>query len=71
MLEAQKDRIYEASRLRAHGASEEEIQALKNAGKLPFRPAFVGGKRMHRASEAATSTFEVPTGQFKMPKHEA
>jgi len=71
MLEAQKDRIYEASRLRAHGASEEEIQALKNAGKLPFRPAFVGGKRKRRSSETAANTFEVPTGQFKMPKHEA
>ncbi len=71
MLEAQKDRLYEASRLRAHGASEEEIQALKNAGKQPFRPAFVGGKRKRRASEAAAASFEVPTGQFTMPNGEA
>jgi hypothetical protein len=71
MLEAQKDRLYEASRLRAHRASEEEIQALKNAGKQPFRPAFVGGKRKRRASEAAAGSFEVPTGQFTMPNGEA
>ena len=71
MLEIQRNRIYEASRLRAQGASEEEIQALKNAGKQPFRPAFVGGKRKRRSSETAAITFEVPTGQFKMPKHEA
>lgn len=71
MLEIQKNRLYEASRLRAHGASEDEIQALKNADKQPFRPAFVGGKRKRLTSETAASTFEVPTGQFKMPKHEA
>lgn len=66
MLEAQKDRIYEASRLRAHGASEDEIQALKNAGKLPFRPAFIGGQRKKRQNES--DTFVVPTGQFSMPQ---
>ncbi|MFM2168862.1 MAG: hypothetical protein RIS79_3233 [Verrucomicrobiota bacterium] len=68
MLEAQKDRLYEASRLRAHGASEAEIQALKNSGKLPFRPAFIGGKRQARRSEVPTGTFEVPTGSFTVPK---
>jgi hypothetical protein len=67
MLEAQKDRIYEASRLRAHGASEDEVLALKNEGKQPFRPAFVGGKRQKRSSEVPTGTFEVPTGQFTLP----
>lgn len=71
MLEIQRNRLYEASRLRAQGASEEEIQALKNAGKQPFRPAFVGGKRKRRASEAAAGSFEVPTGQFTMPNGEA
>lgn len=68
MLEIQKDRIYEASRLRAHGASEEEVEALKAEGKLPFRPAFIGGKRKARRSEVPTGTFEVPTGQFELPR---
>ena len=67
MLDIQRDRIYEASRLRAHGASEEEVEALKAVGKMPFRPAFVAGKRKKRSSEAPTGTFEVPTGQFTIP----
>ncbi len=41
--------------------------ALKNEGKQPFRPAFVGGKRQKRSSEVPTGTFEVPTGQFTLP----
>lgn len=68
MLEAQRNRIYLASRLKAHGASEEEVEALKNAGKQPFKPAFVAGKRKARRSEVPTGTFEVPTGSFTVPK---
>lgn len=60
MLEIQKKRLYEISRLRAHGASEEEVQALKNQGKRPFQPAFVGGKRKKRPSEAPSGRLEVP-----------
>jgi hypothetical protein len=68
MLDIQRDRIYEASRLRAHGASEEEVEALKAEGTMPFRPAFVAGKRKARRSEVPTGTFEVPTGSFTVPK---
>lgn len=70
MLDIQRDRIFEASRLRAHGASEAEVESLKNAGKKPFKPAYVGGQRKQRRSEVPTGTFEVPTGQFAMPKRE-
>jgi len=69
MLDIQRNRIYEASRLRAHGASEEEVEALKAEGKMPFRPAFIGGKRKARRSEVPTGTFEVPTGSFNLPKN--
>ncbi|MDZ4406189.1 hypothetical protein [Prosthecobacter sp.] len=58
MLEIQKAKIYERSRMRAKGVSDEEI---KQAQHLPFQPAFVEGKRKQRA---ANSTDEVPTGQF-------
>jgi|GEM_PF-776396 hypothetical protein len=67
MLEIQKHRIYEANRLRAHGASEDEIEALKDAGNHPFRPAFVGGKRRTRLTDATSGTFEVPIGQLAIP----
>lgn len=60
MLEIQKKRLYEISRLRAHGASEEEVQASKNKGKLPFQPAFVNGKHKKRPSEPPLGSFEVP-----------
>jgi hypothetical protein len=69
MLDIQRNRIYEASRLRAHGASEEEVEALKAEGKMPFRPAFIEGKRKARRSEVPTGTFEVPTGSFTLPKN--
>ncbi|MFN0075263.1 MAG: hypothetical protein ACKVY0_02190 [Prosthecobacter sp.] len=58
MLEIQKDKIYERSRLRAKGVSDEEIKQVQ---QLPFKPAFVEGKRKKRA---ANSDDEVPTGQF-------
>lgn len=68
MLDIQRYRQYEASRLRAHGASEEEVEAFKNAGKKPFKPAFENGRRKKRTSEPPTGTFQVPTGQFTVPK---
>jgi hypothetical protein len=58
MLESQKDRIYERSRMRAKGASKEEIEA---AQERPFKPAYVNGKRKQREP---ASPDEVPTGQF-------
>ncbi len=70
MLEIQRNRLYEASRLKAHGASEEEVEALKAAGKKPFKPAFVDGVRKPRKSEVPTGTFEVPTGLFTFRKEE-
>jgi hypothetical protein len=58
MLEIQKARIYERSRLRAHGVPDDEI---KKAQQLPFRPAFVEGKRRQREVDDDN---HVPTGQF-------
>ncbi len=58
MLEIQKNRIYERSRMRAHGVSEDEIEKAQHR---PFRPAFVNGKRRPREADAEC---EVPTGQF-------
>ena len=58
MLESQKDRIYERSRLRAKGVAEEEIVKKQ---QRPFRPAYVDGKRKTRDSAIPE---EVPTGQF-------
>ena len=42
MLEIQKYRIYERSRLRAKGVTDDEIEKVLH---LPFKPAFVEGKR--------------------------
>jgi len=58
MLEIQKIRIYERSRMRAQGVAEAEI---KKAQQLPFKPAFVEGKRRPRA---AADENQVPTAQF-------
>jgi len=58
MLEIHKAKIHERSRLRAKGASDEEIEQLQH---LPFKPAFVNGKRKERA---ASSPDEIPTEQF-------
>jgi hypothetical protein len=58
MLEIQKARIYERSRLRAKGVSDDEIEKAQH---LPFKPAFVEGKRRQR--EVADEN-HVPTGQF-------
>lgn len=58
MLEIQKDRIYQRSRLRSKGVSEDEISKTQQCS---FKPAFMNGKRRKR-EEAASG--EVPTGQF-------
>lgn len=58
MLEVQKDRIYERSRMRAKGASQAEIEA---AQQRPFKPAYVNGKRKEREP---SSPDELPAGQF-------
>lgn len=47
MLEIQKFRIYERTRLRAKGVTEDEIEKVQH---LPFKPAFVEGKRRQRDS---------------------
>ncbi|MFO1483640.1 MAG: hypothetical protein U1F71_09815 [Verrucomicrobiaceae bacterium] len=48
MLEIQKARFYERSRLRAKGVPEEEIAKLQ---ELPFKPAFVDGKRVREEQD--------------------
>lgn len=55
MLESQKDRMYERSRLRAKGLNEDEIA---KAQMRVFTPAFVNGKRRSRPNtqEHATDT---------------
>jgi hypothetical protein len=68
MLDIQRERLIEMSRLRADGASEDEVAQLRTEGKKPFRPAYQGGERRKRKSEIPTGTFEVPTGQFTMPR---
>jgi hypothetical protein len=58
MLEIQKARIYERSRLRAKGATESEIAQAQNQ---PFKPAFVNGQRRKREAEPADG---LPAWQF-------
>ena len=62
MLEIQKHRIYERSRLRAKGLANDEIEKAQH---LPFKPAFVEGKRRRRD---ASDGDEVPSGQFAFRK---
>lgn len=50
MLECQKTRIHERSRLRAQGMSEEDIRELQAGQQAPFRPAFENGKRRARST---------------------
>jgi hypothetical protein len=64
MLEIQKYRIYERSRLRAQGVTDDEIEKAQH---LPFRPAFVEGKRRPREVEDEN---QVPTGQFAFRRKE-
>jgi hypothetical protein len=45
MLEIQKYHIYERTRLRAKGVADDEIEKTQH---LPFKPAFVEGKRRQR-----------------------
>jgi hypothetical protein len=61
MLEIQKARLHERTRLRAKGVTDDEI---KKAQQLPFKPAFVGGKRRERAASDAQEGDRVPTDQF-------
>lgn len=58
MLEYQKHRIHERSRLRAQGMSEEEIRQVQAGQVAPFRPAFENGKRRLRedSGESPLST---------------
>jgi len=58
MLEIQKYRIYERSRLRAKGVTDDEIEKAQH---LPFKPAFVGGKRRPRDADDGS---QVPPEQF-------
>lgn len=58
MLEIQKYQIYERSRLRAQGVSDDDIEKAQH---LPFKPAFVEGKRRQRD---ATDDNHVPPEQF-------
>jgi hypothetical protein len=58
MLEIQKYRIYERSRLRAKGVTDDEIEKTQH---LPFKPAFVEGKRRLRDSGDDN---QVPPEQF-------
>lgn len=58
MLEIHKYRIYERSRLRAKGMSDEEIEKVQH---LPFKPAFVEGKRRQRE---AGDGGQIPPEQF-------
>lgn len=58
MLEIQKYRIYERSRLRAKGVTDDEIKKVQD---LPFKPAFVGGKRRQRDADEGN---QVPPEQF-------
>ena len=58
MLEIQKYRIYERSRLRAKGVTDDEIEKVLH---LPYKPAFVEGKRRQRDSNDDS---QVPAEQF-------
>ena len=55
MLESQKAKHHERTRLRAKGVDEAEIEALQSAQCLPFKPAFVNGRR--RRSESSQSDY--------------
>ncbi|MBL9130812.1 MAG: hypothetical protein JNG86_06415 [Verrucomicrobiaceae bacterium] len=46
MLEAQKSRIHQISRLKAQGHSDLEARQIVQQQLAPFRPAFVNGKRV-------------------------
>ncbi|MCB1278097.1 hypothetical protein [Prosthecobacter sp.] len=61
MLEIQKARIYERSRLRAKGVSDDEIEKVQH---LPFTPAFVGGKRRSRDTDSFDRDGQIPSEQF-------
>ncbi|MCF7784649.1 MAG: hypothetical protein K9N47_00925 [Prosthecobacter sp.] len=62
MLEIQKYRFYERSRLRAKGVTDVEIEKVQH---LPFKPAFVDGKRRQRDSNDGN---QVSPDQFAFRK---
>ena len=62
MLEIHKYRIYERSRLRAKGMTDDEIEKVQH---LPFKPAFVEGKRRQRD---VSDENQVPPEQFAFRK---
>jgi len=47
MLEIQRIKCHTISRMKARGATDEEIKAVKAAGQRPFKPAFKNGKRFN------------------------
>jgi hypothetical protein len=53
MLEIQRIKSYMISRMRAKGATDEEINAVKQADHLPFRPAYENGKRRDSSVQAS------------------
>lgn len=61
MLEIQKYRIYERSRLRAKGVTDDEIKKVQ---ELPFKPAFVDGKRRNREASGAEEGDHMRADQF-------
>lgn len=65
MLEYQKDRIHERTRLRSQGLSDAEIRDLQAAQQLPFRPAFENGKRRPRQEDGSSSTMSMSS--FRRP----
>lgn len=64
MLEYQKIRIHERSRMQAKGFSEEEIRAAQAAQELPFKPAFENGKRRPRQEDGSSAN----TGLFSFQR---
>ena len=60
MLETQKHRIYERSRLRAKGVADDEIAKAEHR---PFKPAFVDGKRRDREADGLEGD-QFPSDQF-------
>jgi hypothetical protein len=56
MLEIQRIKSYMISRMRAKGATDEEINAVKQADHLPFRPAYENGKRRDSSVQSAQAS---------------
>jgi hypothetical protein len=65
MLEIQRIKSYMISRMRAKGATDEEINAVKQADHLPFRPAYENGKRRDSSVQSVQS---VQSAQASEPR---